>query len=170
MGHRRAGTPEEYAQERPTVLPRRPEPPVPLEELGAWAAAWNAAHGGTAVLRIRGRVVRVVLVDVLTAYLGIGTGPDGAVIVETVRAFGAREAGHGESAFTVFQQLSQQLGRGLAGGLAAVVGHVLAYGDLFVGRCEVCGRVVSAEGHVPCVVRWFDGSGWRAEHAGCGRV
>ncbi len=44
------------AQERPTVLPRRPEAPVPLEELGAWATAWNAAHGGTAVLRIRGRV------------------------------------------------------------------------------------------------------------------
>ena len=44
------------------MLPRRPEPPVPLEELGAWATAWNAAHGGTAVLRIRGRVVRVVLV------------------------------------------------------------------------------------------------------------
>ncbi|KJA27771.1 hypothetical protein HYPSUDRAFT_197931 [Hypholoma sublateritium FD-334 SS-4] len=167
---RRAGTPEEYVDARAAAPARRPEDAVPLAELGAWGTAWNAAHA-TAALRIRGRVVRIALADVLTAYLGIGVAADGAVVVETVRVFGAREAGLGESAFGVFRAVSQQLGRGLAGGagLAAVAGHVVAYGDLFEGPCTVCGRVVAAEGHVPCVVRRWDGAGWRAEHAGCGR-
>lgn len=159
-------------QERTSVLPRRPEEAVALADLGTWARAWNEAHD-KAKLRIRGRVVRIVLADVLTVFMGIGVGRAGDVVVETVRAFGPREAStpHGQSAYAVFQQLSQQLGRGLAdgAGLGCVVGHVTAYCDLFVGRCSVCLRVVAAEGHVPCVVRWWDGAGWRSEHAGCGR-
>lgn len=153
------------------MLPRRREPDVPLAELGSWARAWNETHA--AKMRIKGRVVRLALGDVMTVYMGIGVGKAGEVVVETVRAFGPREAtgGHGQSVFGVFAQVSQQLGRGLegagAGGLATVAGHVLAYGDLFVRRCGVCGRVVSHEGHVPCVVRWWDGGAWVGEHAGC---
>lgn len=42
-----------------------------------------------------------------------------------------------------------------------------AYETLFVERCTSCERVLSAEGHVPPVVRvWGDGK-WTARHAGC---
>ncbi|KAF9484464.1 hypothetical protein BDN70DRAFT_928340 [Pholiota conissans] len=173
---RRAPSPENYTEERrtPTVLlPRRPEPAVPLGELGAWARAWNETHA-TAKMRIKGRVVRLALADVMTVYMGVGVGRAGEVVVETIRAFGPREGGggRGESKYEVYGTVSQQLGRGLEGGdggdgLGTVAGHVLAYADLFVRRCGVCGRVVSHEGHVPCVVRWWDGRTWAGAHAGC---
>jgi hypothetical protein len=52
-------------------------------------------------------------------------------------------------------------------------GVLCAYEGLFVDRCTVCERVLSAEGHVPPVVRiWGEGDKeregqWEARHVGC---
>jgi hypothetical protein len=143
-----------------------------MENLGEWARAYNETHANK--IRIRGRLLRLAMVDVMTVYMGIGIGGDGCVVVETIRAFGPREqtTGHGQSRYAVYQQLSQQLGKMLEGGgelagLAAVAGAVDGYSDLFVRACRVCGRVVGSEGHVPAVVRVWTSEGWAAEHLGC---
>jgi hypothetical protein len=51
-----------------------------------------------------------------------------------------------------------------------------SYSGLFIERCTVCERVLSAEGHIPPVVRiWTlddkDGNGkWEPRHITCSRV
>ncbi|KAF8972957.1 hypothetical protein BDZ97DRAFT_1649446 [Flammula alnicola] len=171
---RRAASPELYVQEDrkgTSLLPSTLEEGITMERLGDWARAWNA--GNRSKIRIRGRIIRLAMGDVMTVYMGIGIGRKGEVAVETIRAFGPREIvlGHGQSGYAVYQQVSQQLGKMLEQEgqvkLQTMVELVMAYQDLFVRRCDVCGRVVSNEGHVPCVVRIFDGKGWRAEHVGC---
>ena len=143
-----------------------------MENLGEWARAYNETH--TNKIRIRGRLLRLAMADVMTVYMSIGIDGDGCVVVETIRAFGPREqtTGHGQSRYTVYQQLSQQLGKMLEGGrelagLAAVAGAVGGYSDLFVRACRVCGRLVGSESHVPAVVRVWTSEGWAAEHLGC---
>lgn len=168
------------------MLPSCDEEAVTMERLGEWARGYNARHAHK--IRMRGRVLRMAIADVMTVYMGIGTGDGNRVVVETIRAFGPREkvgtgylpqtdaetaqgAGHGESRYTVYQQVSQQLHRVLeAEGLERVqlqtVARLVAgYADLFLARCAVCERVVSGE--VPAVVRRWTGAGWRAEHIGC---
>ncbi|KDR75410.1 hypothetical protein GALMADRAFT_1333804 [Galerina marginata CBS 339.88] len=171
---RRTRSPEGYvAEERKgtTVLPVCSEDAVKMEQLGAWARAYNAAHKNK--IRIRGDMVRLAIPDVMTVYMGVGRGEGDRVVVETIRAFGPREQmeGHGQSGYTVYQELSQQMNKMLemAGQakLQQAVGLVEAYEDVFVGRCAVCGRVVAGEGHVPGVVRRWTGSGWAGEHIGC---
>jgi hypothetical protein len=50
---------------------------------------------------------------------------------------------------------------------------MLSYRGLFVDKCSVCGRVASAEGHVPPVARvWVEDSGgeigkWDVRHVLC---
>jgi len=142
---------------------------VKMENVGEWARTYNETH--TNKIRIRGRLVRLAMAEVMTVYMGIGEDADGCVVVETIRAFGPREqmTGQGQSRYAVYQQLSQQLGKMLEGGagLAGVAEMVGGYSDLFVRACRVCGRVVGTEGHVPAVVRVWTPDGWAAEHVGC---
>ena len=142
-----------------------------MENVGEWARSYNETH--THKIRIRGRLVRLAMADVMTVYMGIGVDGDGNVVVETIKAFGPREqtTGQGQSRYAVYQQLSQQLAKMLegsgGGGLAGVAEIVGGYSDLFVRACRVCGRVVENEGHVPAVVRIWTPEGWAAEHVGC---
>ncbi|CAA7259265.1 unnamed protein product [Cyclocybe aegerita] len=171
----RAATPEGYVNEdrkRTSFVRPATEEGVKMEGLGEWAREFNRTHDKSK-LRIRERLLRLTVEDVMTVFLGIGASADGRVRVETIRAFGAREKpqAHGESGYSVFQQLTQQLGKVVevesGATLQTIVELVESYDVVFVARCVLCGRVVSSEGHVPCVVRRWNGSGWDAEHIGC---
>ena len=181
---------EEKHKGRSSLLPGCEEAAVTMEGLGEWARAYNASSAHK--LRVRDGMLRLAMGDVMTVYMGIGRGDGGRVVVETIRAFGPREKverpffsdlvrlmtvlqgdGHGESRYAVYQQVTQQLHAMLEEEglekvkLQSAVALVDSYADLFVSRCVVCERVVSAEGHVPAVVRWWTGGGWRKRHIGC---
>lgn len=165
---RRAGSPYVEGDRERTAQPASEN--VKMENVGEWARMYNETH--TNKIRIRGRLVRLAMAEVMTVYMGIGVDGNGCVVVETIKAFGPREdtTGQGQSRYAVYQQLSQQLGKivegGGGGGLAGMAEIVGGYSDLFVRACRVCGRVVETEGHVPAVVRVWTAEGWAAEH-GC---
>jgi hypothetical protein len=75
---------------------------------------------------------------------------------------------HEQSSYGVYQQVTQQLGRVVSQksfeGMVELLG---SYENLFISQCVVCGRVVSGEGHVPPVIRWWTGQNWSARHVGC---
>ncbi|KAF8160992.1 hypothetical protein B0H34DRAFT_673052 [Crassisporium funariophilum] len=153
-----------------SLLPEATEEAVGMDQLGQWASEYNRANKNK--LRIRGSVVRFSIPDVMTVYMTVGGA--GRVVVETIRVFGPREqkGQHGQSGYAVYQQLTQQLGSVLEkerdASFQGVVGLLGVYSDLFILRCSVCGRVVSGEGHVPPVVRWYcSGNGWMGRHVGC---
>lgn len=75
---------------------------------------------------------------------------------------------HEQSDYGVYQQVTQQLGGVLCSKtLDGIVELLCSYSDLFISQCVVCGRVVSGEGHVPPVIRWWTGQDWSARHVGC---
>ena len=64
--------------------------------------------------------------------------------------------------------MTQELGRDVCvKTLSGIVELVSCYEGLFISQCVVCGRVVSGEGHVPPVIRWWSGEEWSARHVGC---
>jgi len=144
---------------------------IKMEGLGAWARQFNKTH--KCKLRILGEVIRLTIPDVMTVYMSFGVEEEGDVRVETIRVFGPREGkggAYGQSGHTVFQLVTQQLGKVLeeAVKLQDVIELVAGYDTLFISGCRVCGRVVSAEGHVPAVVRRRRESGeWIGEHVTC---
>ncbi|KAM5530927.1 hypothetical protein V8D89_015417 [Ganoderma adspersum] len=99
--------------------------------------------------------------NVATVYLtlDVSTGNDRGLIIENATAIGAREQKppHSQSDYMAFQQLSQQLAKVIrsdpSAPLQAYVALLSSYDRLFVDTCSNCQRVISAEGHVPPVVR-----------------
>ncbi|KAI0717221.1 hypothetical protein C8T65DRAFT_641757 [Cerioporus squamosus] len=106
-------------------------------------------------------VLRFIAPNVVTVYLTLDhLAQDGqTLVVESATAIGSREQKppHSQSDFMAFQQLSQQLAKVIRSDpmapLQAFVGLLSAYERLFVEKCTNCHRVISAEGHVPPVVR-----------------
>ena len=71
------------------LLKETKEKGVKMSDIGNWAHEYNKKS--TNKIRIRGKLVRYTIPDVMTAYMGIG-GDDGEdVVVETIRVFGPRE-------------------------------------------------------------------------------
>ncbi|KAG6857268.1 hypothetical protein H0H87_007101 [Tephrocybe sp. NHM501043] len=176
---RRAPSPESpqpyvVVEERTTSLfPEDDSHPLQFEGLAGYIREFNRTNKSRLHLwrRTRGddqstTVLRYMCPDVLTAYLTL-VGRTGALVTESVATFGPRE----RSDFVVYRHLSQQIAQmlSLQPGVAVqgVVGLLGAYSSLFIERCSSCERVLSAEGHVPPVVRvWVDGA-WTARHVGC---
>jgi len=181
---------EGYVEEdhtRASLLPSCPEKGLTLESLPEWARERNARTPNK--LRMRDNRVRYAIPEVMTVYMSVG-GED-EIAVETIRAFGPRETvsyganksafahaclvqmdGQGQSKFTVFRQLSQQLTHILEQEapvkFQTVVALLDAYENVFVSVCGTCGRVVTGSGHIPALIRTYDGGSWRVRHIGCG--
>jgi hypothetical protein len=62
---------------------------VKMSDIGVWAHEYNKMN--TNKIRIRGKLVRYTISDVMTVYMGIGGDADEDVVVETIRVFGPRE-------------------------------------------------------------------------------
>ncbi|PBK73795.1 hypothetical protein ARMSODRAFT_1081913 [Armillaria solidipes] len=178
---RRSRSPQPYVAEKKTKKSIFPEGTVinTTEELKAWMRTWNRDHSGKVHLWRARRgdtgddIVRVVIPDVLQAYLFLGAGRRDELSVEAVTVFGPREkrAPHASSSFDVFRLVTERVSgmaaRAGGAGVAEVVSALEAYGGLFVARCALCGRVLSREGHVPPVgLIWGDGR-WECRHLTC---
>jgi tryptophanase len=62
---------------------------VKMSDIGIWAHEYNKMN--TKKIRIRGKLVRYTIPDVMTVYMGIGGEANEDVVVETIRVFGPRE-------------------------------------------------------------------------------
>ena len=62
---------------------------VKMSDIGVWAHEYNKMN--TNKIRIRGKLMRYTIPDVMTVYMGIGGDADEDVLVETIRVFGPRE-------------------------------------------------------------------------------
>jgi len=156
-----------------SVFPPLAEAAVKMEGLAEWARAFN--RNSQCKVRIQGRLLRVTLPDIMTVYMTVGAAHDQDVGVETIRVLGPREGrrgAYGESEYTVFRLVSQQLATVLEAEqgraqLQNVMALVCSYSSLFISPCHVCGRVIPAESHVPAVVRRWEGGVWIGEHVTC---
>ncbi|TFK25478.1 hypothetical protein FA15DRAFT_349176 [Coprinopsis marcescibilis] len=122
----------------------------------------------------RPQTMRFTIPDVLTAYIKLGyTGADSVAIVQMLTAFGPRESKppHKQSDFAVFRLLSQEIAKKIRSEeevtLAAMVDLLCSYEDLFIQACTTCKYMLSAEGHVPPVVRLFKAGVREARHVTC---
>lgn len=157
-----------------SVFPPLAEAAVKMEGLPEWAREFNRTHSQCKV-RIQGQLLRVTLPDIMTVYMTVGAAHDQDVVVETIRVLGPREGrrgAYGESEYTVFKLVSQQLATVLEAEqgsveLQNVMALVCSYSSLFISPCHVCGRVIPAESPVPAVVRRWEGGAWIGEHVTC---
>lgn len=101
-------------------------------------------------------ILRFTIEDVLTSYISlVFTRLEDPVVVESVTAFGPREMKlpHMQSDYLAFQVLSQHIAKMVQSHpqvpLQTLISLLVSYQGLFVDRCTSCGRVLSAEGHVP---------------------
>ena len=62
---------------------------VKMSDIGVWAHEYNKMNINK--IRIRGKLVRYTIPDVMTVYMGIGGDAEEDVVVETIRVFGPRE-------------------------------------------------------------------------------
>ena len=62
---------------------------VKMSDIGDWAHEYNKMNRNK--IRIRGKLVRYTIPDVMTVYMGIGGDGDEDIVVETIRVFGPRE-------------------------------------------------------------------------------
>ncbi|KAJ6558601.1 hypothetical protein DFH09DRAFT_535961 [Mycena vulgaris] len=167
------------------------EPPsLRADELADYIREFNRTHSSKLHIwtRIRGStqlsnpaVVRFTIRDVLVCYVTMAYTPgDPVLVAESVTAFGPREkkSPHSQSDFLVYQSLSQQIAKMLQShprvSFQSLMNLMCAYEGIFIDRCTSCERVLSAEGHVPPVVRiWLDADkgsdkgGWEPRHASC---
>ncbi|KAI0305421.1 hypothetical protein B0F90DRAFT_1625077 [Multifurca ochricompacta] len=143
-------------------------------------------------------VLRFLIPDVLRMFITLGheEGVDGtasetsALMVESLTVFGSREKAsasrnraplhspyfqkppHSQSEFIVFQKLSQWIVRALQSSprvhVQGFMDMLVAYESLFLEKCSLCQRFLSAEGYLPPVarVRREDGA-WEPQHATC---
>ncbi|KAF8647064.1 hypothetical protein AX16_006899 [Volvariella volvacea WC 439] len=122
--------------------------------------------------------LRLLIPNVLIAYIHLDGGSP--LRAASVVVFGSREQKppYAQSDYLVFQSLTQHIVRMLeqepSVSLSNLLGLVCSYEGLFVDRCTICDRILSAEGHVPPVVRkWVEGEKegqegrWTARHSGC---
>ncbi|KAJ6499425.1 hypothetical protein C8R45DRAFT_821352 [Mycena sanguinolenta] len=165
-------------------------PPLRSDELADYIREFNRTNSCKLHIwtRIRGgtelgnpAVVRFTIRDVLVCYITMAyTSQDPVLVIETVTAFGPREkkSPHSQSDFLVYQSLSQQIARMLQShpqiSLQSLMNLMCAYEGIFIDRCTSCERVLSAEGHVPPVVRiWVDAGKdsekgrWEPRHSSC---
>ncbi|PFH51988.1 hypothetical protein AMATHDRAFT_96428, partial [Amanita thiersii Skay4041] len=125
-------------------------------------------------------ILHFAIPDVLSAFLSLVCKQGSHFLaVETVSVFGPRESKtpQTQSEFTVFQYLTQQISKVLQfemQPLQSIVELLEGYDGLFIERCTVCGRVLSAEGHIPPMVRtWANddketsGGKWEPRHVTC---
>ncbi|RXW12391.1 hypothetical protein EST38_g13462 [Candolleomyces aberdarensis] len=151
-----------------------PAPPLYAEDLVRYAREFNKTQQSCRLHiweKTRGRredasrILRFTIPDVLIAYLTLGySSADKTAIVQMLSAFGPRErkAPHSQSAYGVYQALSQEIAKMMEAEERVSVGDVVQllcrYEDLFIEPCLSCGRVMSAEGYAPPIVRvWRDG-------------
>ncbi|KAJ7045387.1 hypothetical protein C8F04DRAFT_1024994 [Mycena alexandri] len=165
-------------------------PPLRADELPNYIREFNQT--GSCKLhiwtRIRGAtqlsnpvIVRFTIRDVLVCYITMAyTSAEPILLTESVTAFGPREkkSPHSQSDFLVYQSLSQQIAKMLQShprvSFQSLMNLMSAYEGIFIDRCTSCERVLSAEGHVPPVVRvWIDTTRasekgqWQPRHASC---
>ncbi|KAJ7622828.1 hypothetical protein DFH06DRAFT_1447374 [Mycena polygramma] len=140
---------------------------------------WTRTPGATQLSNPA--VVRLTIRDVLVCYVTMAHMPQDPVLVtESVTAFGPREkkSPHSQSDFLVYQSLSQQIAKMLQShprvSFQSLTNLMCAYEGIFIDRCSSCERVLSAEGHVPPVVRvWMEAGKdgekgrWEPRHASC---
>ncbi|KAN0132054.1 hypothetical protein V8E53_010091 [Lactarius tabidus] len=161
-----------------------------LKDLPAYVREFNATHTKTLlhVYVSSGRephnvavpvVLRFLIPDVLRAFITLGheEGSNGAVS-ETSALMGIhvftelQKPPHSQSEFTVFQKLSQWVVRMLQLSprvpVQSFMSMLVAYESLFLEKCPLCQRFLSAEGYLPPVarVRRDDGT-WEPRHATC---
>ena len=72
-----------------SFLKETKEKGVKMSDIGVWALEYNKTNRSK--IRIRGKLVRYTIPDVMTVYMGIGGDADEDVVVETIRVFGPRE-------------------------------------------------------------------------------
>ncbi|KAJ7078926.1 hypothetical protein B0H15DRAFT_924734 [Mycena belliarum] len=181
-----------YDKRGPSLFPVLDDglPPLQAEGLVDYIREFNQTHSSKLHIwtRIRGStqlgnpaVVRFTIRDVLVCYITMAySHKDPVLVTESVTAFGPREkkSPHSQSGFIVYQSLSQQIARMLQSNprvsFQSLMNPMCAYEGIFIDRCTSCERVLSAEGHVPPVVRmWLeadkdsDKGRWEPRHAGC---
>ncbi|KAH9940525.1 uncharacterized protein BXZ73DRAFT_42712 [Epithele typhae] len=190
-------SPQPYRETEPRDMSFLPPPedgavPISLEALPAYVRNFNRSNKNKLhiVSPKKGRALscpvtlRLMAVNVATIYLTVdhSAQDERALIVESATAIGSREQAskpaHSQSDFMAFQQLSQQLAKVIRSDplapLQSFIELLGAYDRLFDDSCSNCQRVISAEGHVPPVVRRrvppsADGKGpqWDARHVVC---
>ncbi|KAJ7783002.1 hypothetical protein B0H16DRAFT_1298303 [Mycena metata] len=165
-------------------------PPLRADELANYIREYNRTSSCKLHIwtRIRGAtqlsnpvIVRFTIRDVLVCYITMAyTAADPILLTESVTAFGPREkkSPHSQSDFLVYQSLSQQIAKMLQShprvSFQSLMNLMTTYEGIFIDRCTSCERVLSAEGHVPPVVRlWMDTTKanekgqWQPRHASC---
>jgi len=168
--------------------------PLTLKDLPTYILEFNSRHAKKVLLHVylepghESRsitvplILRVLIPNVLRAFITLGheEGIDGAVsenpalVVESFTVFGSREKKppHSPSDFIVFQKLTQWVVRVLQSSPRAPVQSfmdmLVAYENLFLDKCALCDRFLSAEGYIPAVarVRQEDGT-WEPQHGTC---
>ncbi|KZT68321.1 hypothetical protein DAEQUDRAFT_712189 [Daedalea quercina L-15889] len=105
-------------------------------------------------------LLRFSIRDAFTIFLTVDEA-DASLVVENATAFASREQKphHSQSDFVVFQKLTQQVTRMIQSepqaSLQVVMALLGSYENLFSQKCtrESCGRILSAEAHIPPVAR-----------------
>ncbi|KAJ7675069.1 hypothetical protein B0H17DRAFT_1081681 [Mycena rosella] len=159
------------------------EPPaLRAHELAGYIREFNPTHSCKLHIwtRIPGStqlgnpaVVRFTIRDVLVCYVTMAYAPsDPVLVIET-----EKKSPHSQSDFLVYQSLSQQIAKMLQShprvSFQSLMNLMCTYEGIFIDRCTSCERVLSAEGHVPPVVRiWLDAGKdskgrWEPRHASC---
>ncbi|KAJ7287718.1 hypothetical protein C8J57DRAFT_1049273 [Mycena rebaudengoi] len=173
-----------------SLFPMPTGDPLRVGELPAYIREFNQSHSAKLHIWTRTRgstqlsnpaVVRFTIRDVVVCYIrSTYSAEDPVLITESVTAFGPREtkSPHSQSDFLVYQCLSQQIAKMLQChpriSLQSLTNLMCAYEGMFIDRCTSCERVLSAEGHVPPVVRiWIEAGKetekghWEPRHASC---
>ncbi|KAJ7239223.1 hypothetical protein B0H12DRAFT_1271513 [Mycena haematopus] len=190
-----------YDKRSTSLFPVTSDDPPPLrsDELPDYIREFNRTHSCKLHIwtRIKGAaqlsnpaVVRFTIRDVLVCYVTMAhSSEDPVLATESVTAFGPREKApllsillqkspHSQSDFLVYQSLSQQIATMLQShpqvSFQSLMNLLCAYEGIFIDRCTSCERVLSAEGHVPPVVRiWMDAGKdnekgrWEPRHSAC---
>jgi len=181
-----------YDKRSASLFPAATDDPPSLraDELPDYIREFNRTHSCKLHIwtRIRGAtqlsnpaIVRFTIRDVLVCYVTMEySASDPVLVTESVTAFGPREkkSPHSQSDFLVYQALSQQIAKMLQSHprvpFQSLMNLMCAYEGIFIDRCTSCERVLSAEGHVPPVVRvWMDAGRdgekgrWEPRHASC---
>jgi len=168
--------------------------PLTLKDLPSYVREFNSTHAKKMLLHLylppgheAGNVavpvvLRFLIPNVLRAFITLGheegidrvVSETPALMVECLTVFGSREKKppHSQSEFIIFQKLSQWVVRVLQSSprvpLQSFIDMLVAYESLFLEKCSLCKRFLSAEGYLPPVarVRQEDGT-WEPQHGTC---
>ncbi|CAE6482830.1 unnamed protein product [Rhizoctonia solani] len=139
--------------------------------LGSTLSIWtptNAAVG-------QNGPIRMIVPNILVAYVNLPPGSDGPVKVESVTVTGIREQ-RTTSEFAVFRSLSQHLFRTLAQNVDTdvldLLSLILSYNNLYTAKCAKCNSIHSSQDNTPAINRtWIEngGSQWTLQcyHESC---